>query len=119
LITVSYFSAASETGMPVKSMSKHVLMKRITDDYIEYFKWLETEGLLLPTVSYEPCNRGTFCFTREFPGNRTWILRRQLEYHRICMKNSFFHTTRKISILPWYNEEAWLQHIIKTLKAEK
>ena len=48
----------------------HALMKRITDDYIEYFKWLETEDLLLPTVSYEICGQGTFCFTHELPQKR-------------------------------------------------
>jgi len=45
----------------------HALMKRISDDYIEYFKWLESEGLLLPTASYEGCGQGTFCFTHELP----------------------------------------------------
>lgn len=45
----------------------HALMKRITDDYIEYFKWLEIEGLLLPTASYENCGQGSFCFTDELP----------------------------------------------------
>ncbi|MGE5614305.1 MAG: hypothetical protein ACM3XR_07855 [Bacillota bacterium] len=45
----------------------HALMKRISDDYIEYFKWMESEGLLLPTVSCESCGQGTFCFTHELP----------------------------------------------------
>jgi len=45
----------------------HAFMKRITDDYIEYFRFLEREGLLLPTASYEMCGQGTFCFTRELP----------------------------------------------------
>jgi hypothetical protein len=45
----------------------HALMKRISDDYIEYFRWLESEGLLLPTASYESCGQGSFCFTHELP----------------------------------------------------
>lgn len=45
----------------------HSLMERISDDYTGYFKWLEKEGLLLPTASYEGCGQGTFCFTRELP----------------------------------------------------
>lgn len=45
----------------------HALMKRISDDYIEYFRWLEKEGLLLPTASYEMVGQGSFCFTHELP----------------------------------------------------
>lgn len=45
----------------------HAFMKRISDDYIEYFKWLESEGLLLPTASYEMLGQGSFCFTHELP----------------------------------------------------
>lgn len=45
----------------------HAFMKRISDDYIGYFKWLESEGLLLPTASYEMLGQGSFCFTHELP----------------------------------------------------
>jgi hypothetical protein len=45
----------------------HALMKRISDDYITYFKWLEGEKLLLPTTSHEGCAQGSFCFTKELP----------------------------------------------------
>ncbi|HHW01042.1 MAG TPA: hypothetical protein GXX36_16020 [Clostridiaceae bacterium] len=171
----------------------HALMKRITDDYIEYFKWLETEGLLLPAASYELCNQGTFCFTRELPqepvpGKKlatkdSWGYMDSQEtvgispdmyeefifpyYKRVSDLFGLFsygccepvdpvwdnclskcENLRKISISPWCNEEAmgeklkgrkviyhrkpspnfigvgkdldeeaWRQHIIKTLKA--
>jgi hypothetical protein len=45
----------------------HEFMKRISDDYISYFKWLETEGLLLPTTQHEGCAQGTFSFTNDLP----------------------------------------------------
>lgn len=45
----------------------HTLMKRVSDDYIQYFKWLEAEGMLLPTASFEHCGQGSFCFTHELP----------------------------------------------------
>lgn len=171
----------------------HALMKRISDDYIEYFKWLESEGLLLPTASYEICGQGTFCFTHELPQsvepgeklktNDLWGFMDSQEtvgispdmYHEFifpyykkvsdiyglfsygccepvdpiwdkCL--SKYNNLRKVSISPWCNEEymgerlkgtkviyhrkpspnfigvgkeldeeAWRQHIIKTLKA--
>lgn len=49
----------------------HQFMKRISDDYISYFKWLETEGLLLPTTQYEGCAQGTFCFTNDLSNTIT------------------------------------------------
>lgn len=38
------------------------LMDRIADDYVSYFKWLETEKLLLPTYEGESLGNGSFCF---------------------------------------------------------
>lgn len=43
------------------------MMMRLADDYIAYFHWLQTEKLLLPTVSDEFLNQGTYCFTQELP----------------------------------------------------
>lgn len=37
-------------------------MSRIAEDYISYFKWLEKEKLLLPTVDGEFLGNGSFCF---------------------------------------------------------
>lgn len=45
----------------------HELMKRLTEDYAEYFKWLESQKLLLPTGSYGSLGQGTFCFSRLLP----------------------------------------------------
>jgi hypothetical protein len=45
----------------------HRMMDRLSDDYVAYHKWMETEGLLLPTVSYGGVGNGTFAFTRRLP----------------------------------------------------
>jgi hypothetical protein len=45
----------------------HEIMKRLTDDYVEYFKWLEKGKLLLPTNSYGRAMQGTYCFTNLLP----------------------------------------------------
>lgn len=45
-----------------------VMMSRIADDYIEYFDWLASEGLILPTVLGEGLGQGTLCYTSELPG---------------------------------------------------
>lgn len=44
-----------------------VLMSRAAADYIAFFKYLEHEGLLMPTVSCEPLGQGSFCLTDELP----------------------------------------------------
>jgi hypothetical protein len=46
------------------------LMNQGAEDYIAYFKWLEKEGLLLPTTANESLGQGTFCYTDELP-NKT------------------------------------------------
>jgi len=45
----------------------HELMKRLTDDYVEYFKLLENKKLLLPTNSYGRVMQGTYGFTNDLP----------------------------------------------------
>lgn len=45
----------------------HELMKRVTDDYLDFFKWQEKEGLLLPTTRYEGVAQGTFAYTNDLP----------------------------------------------------
>ena len=43
------------------------MMDRVADDYIAYFKYLETEGFILPTVGAETLGQGSVCFTDELP----------------------------------------------------
>ena len=43
------------------------MMDRMADDYLAYFKLLETEGALCPTVGPEYLSQGSFCFTDELP----------------------------------------------------
>lgn len=45
----------------------HAMMERLTDDYVAFHKWLETEGLLLPTVSHGGVGNGTFAYTTRLP----------------------------------------------------
>ena len=45
----------------------HKMMDRLTDDYVAFHKWIETEGLLLPTTSYGGVGNGTFAFTHRLP----------------------------------------------------
>lgn len=40
----------------------------LADDYIEYFKLLESEGLILPTTGGELLRQGSFCYTEDLPG---------------------------------------------------
>lgn len=47
----------------------HELMKRISDDYIEYFKWMEKEGLLVLNNGNNWLGQGSFGFTNDLPGN--------------------------------------------------
>lgn len=43
------------------------MMDRVAEDYITYFKYLEDEGFLRPTVGAETLNQGSFCYTDELP----------------------------------------------------
>ncbi|MGL6175320.1 MAG: hypothetical protein ACRC1P_12020 [Cellulosilyticaceae bacterium] len=45
----------------------HAFMNRIAEDYINYFKWLETEGLLMTTTGNQWLGQGSFCYTDELP----------------------------------------------------
>lgn len=45
----------------------HKLMNQLTDDYMECFKWFESEKLLLPTSSYGHVGQGSFCFAKTLP----------------------------------------------------
>lgn len=40
---------------------------RITDDYIAYFKYLENEGLILPTAGNQILGQGSLCYTKDLP----------------------------------------------------
>ncbi|MCL2708917.1 MAG: hypothetical protein FWF03_07370 [Defluviitaleaceae bacterium] len=41
------------------------LMGKIAEGYVAYFKFLEREGLLLPTAAFEPLVQGSYCFNDE------------------------------------------------------
>jgi hypothetical protein len=56
----------------------HQLMKRITDDYISYFRYLEKEGCLLPTVANEGLAQGSLCYTNDLPDEKSLNGRRVL-----------------------------------------
>lgn len=45
------------------------MINQLADDYIEYYKLLESEKLLLPTASDEHLCQGTYCFTDELPSD--------------------------------------------------
>ncbi len=44
------------------------MMDRIAEDTLAYYRMLEKEHLILPTVSYEGVGQGTWAFTNELPG---------------------------------------------------
>ena len=46
----------------------HDLMKRITDDYLAWYRFLESQKLILPTNTYTLVGQGTWAFTQELPG---------------------------------------------------
>lgn len=46
----------------------HEMMDRISDDYIAYFRFLEENHMILPTVSGEGLAQGTLDFTSDLPG---------------------------------------------------
>lgn len=59
-------------GIPalIKAYPKlfHEVMDRLTSDCLEYFRFRETRGLILPTTRGENVCDGTFAFTSELPG---------------------------------------------------
>lgn len=44
-----------------------LMMNRISDDVLEYFRLLENNGLIYPTTAYEKLGQGSWCFNRELP----------------------------------------------------
>ena len=46
----------------------HQMMKMISDDYLEYFRFLENQNLILPTVNGEGLAQGSMDFTNDLPG---------------------------------------------------
>jgi len=46
----------------------HRMMQSLVDDFIGYFRFLERENLLLPTVDCEGLGQGSLCYTDELPG---------------------------------------------------
>lgn len=46
----------------------HRMMDMLTSDYIEYFRFREARGLILPTTRTEPVGNGSFAFTDALPG---------------------------------------------------
>ena len=48
----------------------HEVMGRITNDYIEFFRWQEKEGLILPTNGNNVVHWGTWGFTHELKGTK-------------------------------------------------
>ena len=45
----------------------HKAMEQLTDDYLDYFAFLEREELYLPTTGDQLLCQGTYCFTDELP----------------------------------------------------
>ncbi len=41
------------------------MLDRLSNDYIRYYHWLEENGYLIPTTSYEELNQGSLSFTDE------------------------------------------------------
>ena len=46
------------------------MMDRLADDFVAYFKFLEAEGMILPTAEYEWVGQATFAFNHELPDTR-------------------------------------------------
>lgn len=44
------------------------VISRLTDDYADYFKWMEREGLILPTNCFSKVGQGTWGFTEALDG---------------------------------------------------
>ena len=46
----------------------HAFINQITKDYLSYFKFLENENLIMPTIGREELGQGSLCYTDELPG---------------------------------------------------
>lgn len=53
----------------------HEMMNRLTNDYIEYFSYMQDNRLILPTADDEHLSQGSYCFTGELPGRDEFIKR--------------------------------------------
>lgn len=77
------------------------MMERIAQDYITYFRWMESEKLLRPTVAHEWLAQGTFCYTNELPGEDEFAKR------PFCTRDvwGYMDSQETVSISPQMFEE--------------
>lgn len=48
------------------------MMDTIAEDTLAYYRYLEKEGVILPTTAFEWVGQGSAAFTRELPGEEEW-----------------------------------------------
>lgn len=48
----------------------HSMMQKLTNDYLEYFHYLEKNDLLLPTAGSEPVWQGSYAYTQDLPSEK-------------------------------------------------
>ena len=86
------------------------MMDRIADDTLEYYRFLEDNKLILPTVAGESLGQGSCAITMNCLAGRNmgnvplprkmygdlWIPRRRLDCRLPCMKNLFSPVIRKL-----------------------
>lgn len=48
------------------------LMARIADDTLAYYRFLESERIILPTLGHESLGQGSWCYNNELPGVDEW-----------------------------------------------
>lgn len=90
----------------------HQLMNTISDDYIAYFKWLEDEGLLAPTVGNSWLGQGSFCYTKELPDVE------QLNGRKLTTQDvwGFMDSQETVSLSPDMYEEFIFPYYAKVAK---
>ena len=85
------------------------MMDRIAEDTLAYYRMLEKEHLILPTVSYEGVGQGTWALPTSCPAmmrsereysrpkmcGDSWIPRKRWGFLPRCMRNSFSPVIRK------------------------
>ena len=49
------------------------MMEMLSSDYIEYFRFMESENLILPTTESESVGQGTYAFTDELPTTKEYF----------------------------------------------
>ena len=47
-----------------------IMMDRLADDFVAYFKMLEAEGMIFPTAKYEWVGQATFAYNHELPDTK-------------------------------------------------